>query len=213
LSDIRATRAIAGIWKRGIAVNRAPDRDAVIAEARAAAAPAAAGAPSAALIAGDVSDFESGKPDAKIGFGWVVSTDAFAGGKSVAAMNVIDGGANNSTKSLSITGTLDAGLSYGWSGAMLLTGKTPMQPADLSSKKELRFFAKGDGQTYTVMLFSRQRGPQPLTRTFVSTADWSEVVMPFADFGVNASDVQGLAWTLTGRPGTFALQVDDVRLR
>jgi imidazolonepropionase-like amidohydrolase len=211
LTDIRATRAIAGVWKRGIAVNRAPDREAVVAEAR--AATAAASAPSAAMIAGAISDFESGKPDAKIGSGWVVTTDAFAGGKSVGAMNVIDGGANGSTKSLSITGTLDAGLSYGWSGAMLLTGRTPMQPADLSSKKELRFFAKGDGQTYTVMLFSRSRGTQPLTKTFVSTTDWTEIVMPFTDFGVDARDVQGLAWTLTGRPGTFALQVDDVRLR
>ncbi len=208
LADIRATRNIAGVWKRGVAVNRAPEREAVLAATRAATAP-----PSDALVAGDVSDFESGKPDAKIGFGWMVSTDAMAGGKSVAAMSVVDGGANGSTKSLSVTGTLDAGLPYGWSGAMLLTGKAPMQPANFSSKRELRFWAKGDGQTYTVMLFSQARGQQPLTRTFVSSSEWREIIMPFTDFGIDGRDIQGLAWTLTGRPGSFALQVDDVRLR
>ena len=208
LEDILATRDIAAVWKRGIAVNRTPERESVAAEARAASAPAPD-----ALAAGDVSGFESGKADAKVGFGWVVSTDAFAGGKSVATMTVVDLGANGSAKSLAISGTLDGGLSYGWSGAMLLTGKSPMQPANLSSKKEIRFWAKGDGQTYTLMLFSQGRGQQPLMRPFTAGAEWKEYVMPFSDFGVDGHDIQGLAWTLTGTPGRFALQVDDIRLR
>ncbi len=208
LTDINATRDIAGVWKRGVAVDRAPERAAVVAEARSATAP-----PDAALVAGDISDFEAGTPTAKLGSGWVVSTDAFAGGKSVGAMAVVDGGANGSTKALSITGTLDAGLAYGWSGAMLLTGKAPMQPANLSSKRELRFWAKGDGQQYTVMLFSQSRGQQPLTQQFTAGAEWKEFVMPFTSFGVDGHDIQGMAWTLTQTPGKFALQVDDIRLR
>lgn len=208
LTDINATRDIVGVWKRGVAVDRAPERAAVVAEARAATAP-----PDAALITGDVSDFEAGTPTAKVGSGWVVSTDAFAGGKSVGAMAVVDGGANGSTKALSITGTLDAGLSYGWSGAMLMTGKAPMQPANLSSKRELRFWAKGDGQRYTVMLFSQSRGQQPLTQQFTAGAEWTEFVMPFTAFGVDGHDIQGLAWTLTQTPGKFTLQVDEIRLR
>lgn len=206
LSNILATRDIAGIWKLGVAVNRSPEREAVAAAARAAAAPAPE-------VSGDVSDFESGKPDTKLGFGWVVSTDAFAGGKSVAQMNVVDGGANGSVKSLSITGTLDGGLSYGWSGVMLLTGKAPMQAANLSSRKEIRFWAKGDGQRYTLMLFSESHGRQPLMQQFTVSAEWKEIVIPFSAYGVDGRDVQGLAWTLTGTPGPFALQVDDVRLR
>lgn len=208
LADIRATRDIAGIWKRGVAVNRAPERESVAAEAGAASAPAPDG-----LATGDVSDFESGKPDTKVGFGWVVSTDAFAGGKSVGTMNVVDGGANGSAKSLAISGTLDSGLSYGWSGAMLLTGKSPMQPANLSSKKEISFWAKGDGQTYTLMVFSQGRGRQPITRPFTAGPEWKEYVMPFSDFGVDGHDIQGLAWTLTGTPGKFELRVDEIRLR
>lgn len=208
LADITATRDIAGVWKLGVPVDRAPERDAVLAEARAASAP-----PDAALIAGDVSDFESGRSVASIGSGWVVSTDAFAGGKSTGEMTVTDGGANGSGKALSISGTLDGGLPYGWSGAMLMTGKAPMQPANLSSKKELRFWAKGDGQVYTVMLFSQSRGQQPLTQQFTAGAEWTEIVIPFASFGVDGHDVQGLAWTLTRTPGKFALQVDEIRLR
>jgi imidazolonepropionase-like amidohydrolase len=208
LADIRATRDIAGVWKRGVAVNRAPERESVIAESRAASA-----APTDALVTGDVSDFESGRPTSKVGFGWVVSTDAFAGGKSAATMNVTDDGANGSGKALTIAGTLDAGLQYGWSGAMWLTGKAPMQPANLSSKKEIRFWTKGDGKTYTLMLFSQAAGQRPLTTTFATTPTWTEVVIPFATLGVDGRDVQGIAWTLTGTPGTFALQVDDVRLK
>lgn len=208
LTDINATRDIAGVWKLGVPVDRAPEREAVVAEARAATAP-----PNAALIAGDVSDFETGAPTAKIGFGWILSTDAMAGGKSVGAMTVVEGGANGSTKALSITGTLDGGLPYGWSGAMLLTGKAPMQPANLSSKREVRFWAKGDGQTYTLMLFSQSRGQQPLTQQFTVSAEWKEFVIPFASFDVDGHDIQGLAWTLTRTPGKFAIQVDDVRLR
>jgi hypothetical protein len=189
-------------------VNRAPERESVIAESRAASAP-----PTDALVTGDVSDFESGRPTTKVGFGWVVSTDAFAGGKSAATLNVTDGGANGSAKALTIAGTLDAGLEYGWSGAMWLTGKAPMQPANLSSKKEIRFWTKGDGKTYTLMLFSQAAGQRPLTTTFATTPNWTEVVIPFATLGVDGRDVQGIAWTLTGTPGTFALQVDDVRLK
>jgi hypothetical protein len=96
---------------------------------------------------------------------------------------------------------------------MLMTGKTPMQPANLASKKGILFFAKGDGQTYTLMLFSQSRGRQPLMRQFVAGAEWREVAISFADYGVDGSDIQGFAWTLTGKPGPFALQIDEVRLR
>ena len=43
---------------------------------------------------GDVSDFDAGQPTVKFGAGWFVTTDQLAGGKSVAAIKVVTGGAN-----------------------------------------------------------------------------------------------------------------------
>lgn len=205
MADILATRRIARIWKRGVEVNRSAEREAVRAEAAAATTPLE--------VPELVASFESGKAESAIGYGWMPSTDAMAGGKSQAKFEVVEGGAAGTAKALAITGTLDAGLPYGWSGAMLLTGKQPMQVANLSSKKEIRFRARGDAKRYTLMLFSESKGRQPIMRTFDVTGEWQEFAFPFAGFGVDGSDIQGLAWTLTGAPGPFKLFIDEVRLR
>lgn len=208
IADIGATRNIERVWKRGVPVDREAERASVAAEASAITAP-----PAAVGDSGEVSDFESGMAESTVGFGWMSTTDAMAGGKSEGSMTVVDGGAGGSAKALEVKGTLDGGLPYGWSGAMLMTGKQPMQPANLSSRKEIRFHAKGDGKTYTLMLFSQSRGQQPAMRPFTAGPEWREYVMPFSDFGVDGSDIQGFAWTLTGAPGTFVLWLDNVRLR
>jgi Amidohydrolase family len=71
-ADIRATRKIAGVWKLGLAV----DRDAYRAELEKQRAEAnrSAGVPRGAKP-GLVSDFEDGRPSARFGAGWQVSTD------------------------------------------------------------------------------------------------------------------------------------------
>jgi len=89
--DITATRDIAGIWKGGVAIDRAPYAKA-IAEARANAGRAPSG-----IDASVLSDFENG-PTASFGTGWVPTADDIAGGKSTGQLNVVDG-------ALSISGT------------------------------------------------------------------------------------------------------------
>lgn len=212
-TDILATRDIAMVWKRGTVI----DRDAYREQVRKAAAALAAGAfpVPPGSESGDVSDFDAGQPTAKFGSGWFVTTDQLAGGKSVAAIKVVSGGANGTTGALEISGTLDAGLPYGWSGVMFMPGQSAMAPANLSSKKELRFFARGEeGRSYAVMLFTRGKGRTPVTQTFTTHADWKEVVLPFASFdGVDAHDLMGIAFVASGTPGAFRLLIDDVRLR
>ena len=212
-TDILATRDIVGVWKRGLPI----DREAYRAEIAKAAADAASGAfrVPAGSESGDVSDFDSGKPTAKFGSGWFVTTDQLAGGKSVATIDVVQGGANNSSGALEIKGTLDAGLPYGWSGVMFTPGQTPMAPANLSSKKELRFYAKGEeGRSYAIMMFTRSTGRTPVTRPFTTSAEWKEIVLPVASVpGIDARDLMGIAFVASGTPGPFRLLIDEVKLR
>ena len=94
---------------------------------------------------------------------------------------------------LEITGTLDAGLPYGWSGVMFAAGQTAMTPVNLSSKKELRFSAKAeDRRLYAIMMFTRSKGQMPVIQRFTASGDWKEVVMPFSSFaGADGHDLMG----------------------
>jgi hypothetical protein len=90
-----------------------------------------------------------------------------------------------------------------------------MAPVNLSSKKELRFFARGeDGRSYAIMMFTRGKGQMPAIQRFTSSADWKEVVLPFSAFqGIDGHDLMGIAFVASGTPGAFKLTIDDVRLR
>lgn len=208
VANILATREVVSVWKRGVRM----DRDAYriwVSQQRASTTEAPREAQD-----GLVSDFEQDQPMARLGSGWVVTTDQFIGGKSVGTIRVAPDGAAGSAKSLLVEGTVNAGSIVTWSGAMLLTGKTPMQPADFSARKTLRFWARGDGKTYSVMLFSQRHGPQPMTRTFTAGAEWKEFVFALADFdGFDGKDLQGLAFTSASAPGSFEFRLDDVRLK
>src|SRR5262245_42130611 len=210
--DILSTRDIVGVWKRGVAV----DRDAAKARVAAAREEAQRGAEkmTAALSAGVISDFDGGSMATAFGSGWSVSTDQIAGGHSDATIDVAPGGAAGSAGALSVRGTITAGLSYAWAGAMFSTGPQPMAPADLSSKKEIVFWARGDGKPGRVMVFSESTGRVPLIRTFETGAEWKEVAIPFSAFGsIDGHDVIALLFAGGPAPGAFAFQIDGVRLR
>ena len=207
-TDITATRAIDGVWKDGVRA----DREA-FAKAIATANTNVAREPSGAT-SGLVSDFESGSPSATFGAGWAVTTDAMANGKSEAAMKVVDGGANGSSRSFEITGTISPAVAYAWGGAMFSPGQQPMTPANLSSKKEVSFWAKGDGKTYRAMIFAESKGYTPLTQTFVVDSAWKEYVFPLSAFGgIDGRDIMALMFVGGPQPGPFRLQIDDVRFR
>lgn len=212
-TDILATRDIAAVWKRGLEIHR----DAYRAEVARAASSAAAGTfpVPPGSESGDVSDFDAGQPTTKFGAGWFVTTDQLAGGKSVAAITVVAGGANGSPGALEVAGTLDAGLPYGWSGVMFTPSQSAMAPVNLSSKKELRFFARAEeGRSYAVMMFTRSKGQMPVIRRFATAGDWKEVVLPIASFdGMDAHDLMGIAFVASGTAGAFKLLIDDVKLR
>lgn len=207
-ADIRATRAIVGIWKEGVRFDRAAVAQAIVAaNAEAAAAPRGS-------ESGLVSNFDDGTMATSFGAGWAVSDDKMAQGKSAARLSVVDGGANGSPKALEISGEISDAVPYAWAGAMFSPGATMMAPVNLSSKREIRFWARGDGQTYRVMVFAQSKGMTPQSRNFVAAPEWQEYVFPLSDFGgIDGSDLMAVIITAGPRPGAFTIRVDDVRFR
>ncbi|MES2359108.1 MAG: CIA30 family protein [Gemmatimonadota bacterium] len=204
-TDITATRDIKGIWKGGVKYDRIPAPPPPPASTRA--------TPNGSVV-GMVSNFDDGTTKASFGLGWIVSTDQLAGGKSTAAMKVVDGGANGTAKSLETTGTVAPGLQYAWAGPMFMPGIQAMAPADLSSAKSLHFWAKGDGHTYHVMLFAKSKGFMPLSVDFVAGPEWKEYAFPFTAFeGIDGHDVMGIAFTAGPTPGPFSLRIDEVSFK
>jgi hypothetical protein len=205
--DITATRNTVGVWKGGVRV----DRDA-FAEA-AAAAQQGRGAVPAGLENGVVDDFEDGTLAAAFGSRWMPSADATAGGESTGSIDVVAGGANGSARALRVAGTISPKLPYAWYGALWSPGVQPMTPADLSSVQGLRFWTRGDGKTYRVMIFSESRGMIPILREFEAGAEWREVVFPWSALGIDGKDVTAIVFAGGPEPGAFEFYIDDVRLR
>ena len=200
-ADIEATRAIVGIWKNGHAVAR-PRSD------QAGAAPA--------ITEGTlVADFDDGGTGVRFGHGWQVTTDAMAGGASVATQEAVAGGAAGTHGALRVSGEIRPGFAFPWAGTMFHPGAQPMQPVDASSRRELVFQARGDGRTYQAMLFS---GPSmqgmPAMQPFTAGPEWTEVRIPLSAFaGADPAMLRAVAITAGLPEGGFELFIDQVELR
>jgi imidazolonepropionase-like amidohydrolase len=210
--DITATRNIMFIWKEGRPVDRLKYQEECTKERETGAAGAKAPIPEYG-DSGLISDFEGESIEAKFGAGWVISTDAFMGGKSKADMKLAAGGAQRSSKSLLITGTVVTGSASTWSGVMFMPGATMMAPADLSARKSISFWAKGDGKNYACMLFAQSLGWIPASQNFTAGPEWKEFTFTLESFRLKGNDIMGIFIGASGEAGDFSLQVDDVRLK
>jgi imidazolonepropionase-like amidohydrolase len=213
-ADIRQTRDIVAVWKAGHAIDRAAWKASIAKQiedqAKEKNAPPPPGSES-----GWISDFEQeGAPQARFGAGWSVSTDQMAGGKSSAKMEVVAGGAEGSKNALRVTGAVAEGFAFPWSGVMFSPGPAPMAPANLSARKAIQFWTKGDGQTYQVMIFAQRLGYRPATQTFVAGPEWKQLTLPFASFGgLDGSDIMAIVWCAGPKTGTFEFELDNIRVQ
>ena len=211
-TDILATRAIDGVWKDGVPMDRASFRAAIEKENEQARAQVAAPPPPGSE-SGLVSDFEQDKPEARFGAGWIVSTDSFIGGKSSAQIKIAAGGAHGSLGCLDISGEVAAGNGpAAWAGALFSPGKAMMTAANLSAKKSISFWAKGEGRAYTVMIFAQSGGYQPAQQNFTAGSEWKQFTFPLKAFnGTDGHDLMGVFFGSSPTPGKFNLLIDDVR--
>jgi imidazolonepropionase-like amidohydrolase len=209
-TDITATRSIVAVWKAGVELDRESYR-AELDKAKQTAAKSL-GAPPAGSESGLISDFDDAEtPRARFGSGWVISTDSFRGGQSTAQMKVVAGGAEGSKGALEIDGTIVQN-SIAWSGAMFFPGSAPMSPVNLSSRKAITFWARGDGKSYRLMVYSQSNGFIPKMQSFTATAEWKKITIPFSDFETDGHDVMGIFFGAWAEPGPFSLTIDNVKL-
>jgi imidazolonepropionase-like amidohydrolase len=212
-ADIHATRAIVGIWKAGVAYDRAAWSAHIQATVKADADGEAKGL---------ISDFEAGSDDTGFGLGWMPNTDIVVGGTSTVDLTVVDGGAPGSDKhSLAVKGTVarskmgmgfaSAAFDPAW-GAPFAVGR------DLSDKRSLELQAKGDGGTYQACIYTRAAAFMPECQPFVAGPAWKSYTLSYKVLDAKATDVTAITFGALLLPGgkdaggPFSFVLDDVRL-
>jgi imidazolonepropionase-like amidohydrolase len=199
-TDIMATRAIHTVFKGGVPLER----------------PAEAATPRPTIAApslgdGTISTFDAGDTKSTFGAGWTPSDDGFMGGKSKAAIEVVDGGANGSAKSLLVHTDIQPGFTFPWAGAMFFPGPEPMRPADVSSTKGFRFFARGNADL-NVMVFAQSLGQIPASKVVHAGAEWTEIALAWSDFGIDGKTLTGILIGGAQKNGKVDFRIDEVKL-
>jgi imidazolonepropionase-like amidohydrolase len=163
--DITATRDIVAVWKSGRKIDRESYR-ARIAAKRAQVRPK--------FPLRSIGDFESDDADAALGIAWTASSDLYLGGRSSAALDIVDGGALGTKHALRVVGTaVRSAVRHVWSGVLYSPGDFPMQIVDLSGWSQLAFWAKGDGSKLQVLFFLGST-TVPQAHSFIATPEWTE---------------------------------------
>ena len=196
-SDLSLSTRIVAIWKDGYRTKRRVDEERL-------PTVAVSNAPEATMLA----DFEDGV-GARVGIGWQATTDGMRGGSSSARLSVERG-------ALRVEGEIADGFAFPWAGAIYFPGEQPMQPVDFSDREVLRFRTRGDGRTYSVMLFGSDVSANvPPSRAFQAPPEWVQVEIPLARFPTPTPGlIGGIAFVAQAPPlGAFAFEIDDVEIR
>lgn len=208
IADIAATQQIEEVWKDGESVStlRAKQRQRVAQEL----------APSpenrVRLPAdGRISLFTAEKLGSPVGTGWGPSHDGMMGGSSTVKLALLPDAAGGQA-AVSVDATVAAGFPYPWAGVAFMPGARPMQAADLSAAKLIRFRVRGDGQRYQLMMMSTGV-TIPATVPFTAGADWTEVTVPFSQFpGIDPAALTMIGFNAGPKPGGYRFAIADVRL-
>jgi hypothetical protein len=174
-------------------------------------------APPAGSESGLVSNFDEGKVAANFGT-WIPAGDSMNGGKSSATFAIVEPGADGTKGAMQITGEVIGGqtVAFAFAGALYSPGSAPMQPANLSAKKGISFWAKGDGNTYTLVVLteaSNGSNSMPAMTTFVAGSEWKHYSFPFSTFDTDGSDLTGVGFVRAQVPGKFQFELDQVEIK
>ncbi len=202
--DIAHTRAIVGVWKNGLPI----ERQAISQEERDEAATLRAGSKPRREV-GMVSRFEHGV-SAEYGFGWTPSTDSFLGGNSTVEIGWLQPGAGGEDGALRIEGEIKEGYAYPWAGAMFFPGSAPMEAVDLVGATVLRFDARGPG-AIRVLFFAESLGQIPGQANLTASEKWTELEVDLSTIaGLKMDGLQAFLISSGAPSGPFELHIDNI---
>ena len=172
--------------------------------------------PPAGSESGLVSNFDEGKVSANYGT-WIPASDSMNGGKSKSTFKIVEPGANGTKGALEVDGEVVAsGGPFSFAGALFSPGPAIMQSVNLSNKKTISFWTKGDGKNYTLLVLTDQSdgsNSMPATKPFVAGPEWKQYTFTFSDFETDGSDFKGLGFLHAQELGTFSFQIDQVEIK
>jgi beta-glucosidase len=167
---------------------------------------------------GVVSTFDDSKISANYG-SWMSAADGMYGGKSTSSITIVEPGAEGSKGAMQVAGEVVpvAGGQFPFAGVLFVPGSSPNDPANLSAEKEIRFWAKGDGQTYALVFITQKRsgrsGEMPAMTTFVAGPEWKQYSFPFSTFETDGGDIMSIAFARAQTPGKFTFELDQVEMK
>ena len=162
---------------------------------------------------GLVSNFDDLTTSAAYG-AWMVTSDQQMGGKSTASMKAVEGGANGSRGALQVSGEIVPGADFVFAGVLFHPGDSPEDAVNLSSRKVISFWAKGDGKNYAVAVLTESNaGGMPGIEPFVAGPEWKQYTFPMSDFQTDGHDVTGIAFAHAQEPGKFEFEIDEVEIK
>ena len=160
-----------------------------------------------------VSNFDNLQVVANFG-SWMTISDQMAGGKSTVSMRAVEGGARGSRGALEVAGELVPGARFTWAGVLFHPGSSPEEAANLSSKRTLSFWAKGDGNSYSVAVETEENaGQTPKMQPFVAGPEWKQYSFPLAAFDTDGHDVIGVGFVRGLQKGKFSFKIDELEIR
>jgi beta-glucosidase len=166
---------------------------------------------------GMVSNFDDMKVSANFG-SWMAAGDSMNGGKSTSSMQVVAPGAENTKGALQVNGEVVGSGPLAWAGVLYSPGLAPMQPVNLSAKRTISFWAKGDGKTYTLLLLAEARmsdesNEMPAMTRFAAGPEWKLYTFPLSQFDTDGSDLVGLGFIHEETPGKFQFEIDELQFK
>ena len=169
--------------------------------------------PPAGSESGEVSNFDDLKMSANYG-SWTTMSDQVMGGKSTASMKAVEGGANGTRGALQVNGEVVHNAQISFAGAFFIPGSSMQDPVNLSAKKAISFWAKGDGQTYAVVVQAESNsGQMPVFEPFVAGPEWKQYSFPISAFKVDGSDITSVAFVHSQPPGKYQFEIDQVEIK
>jgi hypothetical protein len=113
-----------------------------------------------------------------------------------------------------VSGEIVPGTQFSWAGVFFPPGASPEDPIDLSKRKTISFWAKGDGKNYSIAVQTQSNSGSVLTiQPFVAGADWKQYSFPISSFDTDGHDITGIAFARTQDPGKFEFAIDEFEIK